>query len=381
MTFRTIIVSSLVVLLTAGTSVALSPSNDLLIPGAARTARWTTDLFINNPGTTSVGVDVLWLVRNQPNPNPESRSFTVAGGETLVLKDVIRENFGLNRGDGAFRIVATGGEVSANLLVYAPADGGGTLGAGFEAIPANAAVQAGDTTYVMGLLNDGTFYTNVFALAGADGATMTLDLLDPDGTLLDSATVELEAYEPWLTFRTDIWNVGSYDDATLRATATAGSMVILGSKIDEESLDPTTLESQFGAAAQSVDGTYQFAFYDSFLFASGGELVISDEVVEYLNGTYLNFDKVDGEGNFECTLIFQLGTGLPETDVEDFESGVEFEESYPDSGDMTWTVSFTIDDNLGFSGTIDAVGSNFSGIDEGCNGTFPTLVLRGGKAN
>jgi hypothetical protein len=48
---------------------------------------------------------------------------------------------------------------------------------------------------------------------------------------------------------------------------------------------------------------------------------------------------------------------------------------------MTWTVTFTVDNNLGFSGTVEAVGSNFPTIDEGCNGAFPSLVLEGGKNN
>ena len=65
----------------------------------------------------------------------------------------------------------------------------------------------------------------------------------------------------------------------------------------------------------------------------------------------------------------------------DFGAGVEFTDSYPDSGDMTWTLSFTVDDNLGFTGTVEAVGANFSGLDAGCNGAFPTLVIEGGKRN
>ena len=48
---------------------------------------------------------------------------------------------------------------------------------------------------------------------------------------------------------------------------------------------------------------------------------------------------------------------------------------------MTWTVTFTVEDNLGFTGSVDAVGSGWSGDDAGCNGTFQELDLEGGKAN
>jgi hypothetical protein len=380
---RNLLILGLGVLLAASSAVAITPGDDLLIPGAARTNRWHTDLLINNAGATTVSVDVLWLVRDQPNPNPESRTFSIGPDETLILVDVINSSFGLNSGTGAFRIVSTGGEVTANLIVYAGFNDpvGGTYGSGFEAIPAASATSAGQSTTLMGLVSAGDFYTNLFALAGASGATMELDLLNPAGAVLDTAVVTLEAYEPWLSFQTDLWDVPTYDNGTLLARVTAGSAVILGSKIDERSQDPTTLETSFGAGAASLDGTYQFAVYDSLGFASGGNLVISGGEVFPLNGTYINFDKLDGQGNSECTLIFLFGIGLAATDVADFGAGVEFTDSYPNSGDMTWTLSFTVEDNLGFEGTIDAVGSNFSGADEGCNGSFPTLVIEGGKRN
>ncbi|HSN56979.1 MAG TPA: hypothetical protein VLT32_20075 [Candidatus Sulfomarinibacteraceae bacterium] len=380
---RNLLILGLGALLAASSAVAITPGDDLLIPGAARTNRWHTDLLINNAGATTVSVDVLWLVRDQANPNPESRTFSIGPDDTLILVDVIRNNFGLNSGTGAFRIVSTCGEVTANLIVYAGFNDpvGGTYGSGFEAIPVSAATSAGQSTTLMGLVSAGDFYTNLFALAGASGATMELDLLNPAGNVLDTAVVTLEAYEPWLSFRTDLWDVPTYDNGTLLARVTAGSAVILGSKIDERSQDPTTLETSFGAGAASLDGTYQFAVYDSLGFASGGNLVISGGEVFPLNGTYINFDKLDGQGNSECTLIFLFGIGLAATDVADFGAGVEFTDSYPDSGDMTWTLSFTIEDNLGFEGTIDAVGSSYSGAAEGCNGSFPTLVIEGGKRN
>ena len=128
------------------------------------------------------------------------------------------------------------------------------------------------------------------------------------------------------------------------------------------------------------DGTYQLSVYDSLAFASGGNLEISDDTVDAINGTYFNFDKVDGGGGSECTLIFLWGPGLNPTDVDDFASGVQFVDSYPDGGEMTWTLTFSIDDNVGLSGSLAAVGANFTGADTGCNGNFPTLIIEGGKS-
>jgi len=376
----------------ASSVLAIAPGDDLLIAGAARTNRWHSDLYINNAGSTTVSVDVLWLERDQANSNPDSRSFTVGPDETLILDDVLLNDFGMNNAAGAFRITATGGEVTANLIVFSGFDDPttGTFGSGFEAIPASAATGAGESTTVMGLASTSSFYTNIFALAGGNGVTMDLDLLDADGDVLDTAQVILEAYEPWLSFRTDLWDVSTFENGTVLARVSAGSAVILGSKTDETSTDPTTLESAFGAGAGSADGTYQFAIYDSLAFASGGNLMIADDIVEAINGTYINFDKgvIDPDtgdvipgGVSECTLIFLWGIGFTPTAVDDFATGVEFTDTYPDGGDMTWDVVFTLDDNLGFSGTIDAVGANFTGDDTGCNGTFPTLTFEGGKSN
>jgi hypothetical protein len=80
-------------------------------------------------------------------------------------------------------------------------------------------------------------------------------------------------------------------------------------------------------------------------------------------------------------LFFLWGGTFNPTDVEDFESGVEFSDTYPDGGEMFWTLTFSIDDNVGFSGTLAAVGASFAGVDSGCNGTFPTFTIAGGKSN
>jgi hypothetical protein len=131
--------------------------------------------------------------------------------------------------------------------------------------------------------------------------------------------------------------------------------------------------------AEPVDGTYQFAVYDGLAFASGGNLVVVDGMVEVINGTYFNFEKVDPGGFPQCPLILRWGLGLIPTAVGEFEIGVEFSDFYSDGSQMTWTLTFSVESNIGFSGTLSAVGSGFTGADSGCNGAFPTLVIIGGK--
>jgi hypothetical protein len=375
----------LLVVLATGTQVsAITPGSDLIIPGAARTALWVDDLYVNNPNGTTVAVEVSWLERGQANPNPVTRTYDIAPGATLILHDVILGDFGLERGNGAFRITSTGGNVVANLIAVAVIDdehGTRTLGSGFEAIPASAATSAGQSATLMGIVATDDFRTNLFATAGPQGVTMELDLLDPWGPVIDSVTVALDAYEPWFSGVTRLWGIDTLLNGTARVRVTAGSVVILGSKIDNHrmSQDPTTLEASFGSASASPDGTYHFALYDSLSFASGGNIVISGGIVETLTGTYINFDKLDDQGEPECPLIFMWGDALDPAPISDFADGVVFTDSYPDGGEMSWTVTIAIDANLGFSGTVEALGSGFTGIDENCNGIFPTLEFEGGK--
>ena len=121
--------------------------------------------------------------------------------------------------------------------------------------------------------------------------------------------------------------------------------------------------------------------YDSFGFGSGGNVVVAGGVVEEFNVTYVNFDKLEG-ADPACPLIFLFGGGFAPTPLADFASGVSWTDSFnPSAGgdNLTFTVTFTVADNMTLIGTVDAVGADFTGGDVGCNGTFPPLELRGGK--
>jgi hypothetical protein len=176
--------------------------------------------------------------------------------------------------------------------------------------------------------------------------------------------------------------VANFDNATLVVDVSFGSVVVGASKVDNESTDPTTLESDATASGSgSVDGTYQISIYDSATFAAGGNIVISDGVVTQINGTYFNWDKLEG-GEPACTLQFLWGLGLSPTDLSEFSGGVTFSDSYASTGSgvMEWTVTFTVQNNMMISGEVAAVGSDFTDSAElGCNGTFPALTLVGGK--
>jgi hypothetical protein len=361
---------------------ALNAGPDIIVPAAGRGTPWVTDLYIANPGNDTVSGSVYWLVRGAANPNPTSFSFTLSPGETGVYDDVILAEFGLESANGAFYVTASD-SVIVNSRIYAT-DGSSTFGQGFEGVPVPGATSSGSVATVVGLSYNSSFRTNIYATAGADGATMTLRLLDPSGSNIASFNLTLGAWEPYLRRVDQVFaGVANFDNATLTADVTAGSVVVGASKVDNASTDPTTLESNATVAggATSADGTYQISIYDSALFAAGGNFVIDGDVVTQINGTYFNWDKLDG-GEPSCTLQFSWGLGLSPTPVADFASGVTFSDSYTSTGSgvMEWTVTFTIENNMVIDGTVSAVGSDFTDPTElGCNGTFPALVLMGGK--
>ncbi len=352
---------SLLLTLTAGSALALSPGQDVIVPAAGRGAPWGTDLYIMNPGTSTVSVTVSWLVRGADNTAPDSFPLSIMAGETAVLEDVIFNDFGLEEGNGAFLIEADGGDVIVNSRIFA-AEGSATFGQGFEGVPTWAATQEGQTTNVVGLSFTSNFRTNVYATAGPDGASIDFSLMDPDGIEIDSVTLDLPgAWEPYLRRVNQLFpGVANFDNATLQAEITSGFAVIGASKVDNASTDPTTLESAATGGGGGINGTYQMSLYDTLAFASGGNIVISGGDVNAINGTYTNWDKLDGSDP-ACPLIFQWGQGLSPTPVEDFADGETFFDDYASTGGgvMTWTVQFEPGEGSSLEGTVTAVGSEF----------------------
>ena len=407
---------AILVLGTAASGLALNPATDLYLPAAARVTgvqnnvslSWVTDLYVYNPGNLGASVEVYWLPRDTDNSGAVPKSFTVGPGQTLVLPDVIFKTFGIKTGNdgGAFRVTSTA-EVIVNARIYNtitddpkvdPSLFGTTFGQGLEGVPSSAAVAAGSSTDITGLANNGatgdagTFRSNVFAVSTSTSpTTLVFTLLDAGGNPL--ATSQPETLPPRAAFFKSVSKlfpgIGDFDDATLHVEVSAGSAIVIGSKNDNGFSDGTTLESWWplGTTGAAADGTYQLGIYDSLGFATGGSLSLAGGNVTALDASYLNFDKDDDQdGQADCPWSFAVGAGLSlPNPVGIFAGGVTFTDSYDadsasgfSGGDITWTVTFTFGSGRGFSGTVEAVGSGFSGDDAGCNGAFPPLELRGG---
>jgi hypothetical protein len=354
--------------------IALSPGTDVLIPAAARIGPWITDLYLLNLGQGDTDVQLQWLVRGQANPDPQLIQITLNQGETRVLADVVASAFGLDLGEGAIRIIASD-RVVANCRIFAR-EGDATYGQGFEGVPSAAATPAGATTHVVGLATDGGFRSNIYALAGSDGAVIELTLRRPSGQDLASAALDLAAWEPYLEPSSSVFGGGQFDDAIVEVRISSGWAVVGASKIDRLTTDPTTLASWVEARSTTrmPAGSYFGAVIRPDTAAAGG-FALELDAAEGVTGLELSFPSA------RCPVLFAAGQDLADQPVSlaIFEAGYVFSSSYPSGGSMEWTIRLDADaEGPKLEGTVSAAGSGWQDDLSACNGAHQAKELSAG---
>jgi len=363
-------IGTLVGLAVAPTTTALIPGTELLVPAAARTGPWATDLYLLNLSNHDNEVTIEWLERGQPNPDPTQLNLSLAGNESRILEDVIRTGFGLDRGRGAFRITSSA-EVVAPCRIFAT-EGGGTYGQGFEAVPTEVATAAGTATHVLGLTSTEDFRANLYAIAGADGATVRLTLIDTTGSQLADAELVLGTYEPYLEPLTAVFSIAAVEQATLLVDVSAGSVVVGASKIDNTTSDPTTLSSWVpGAGDPLAAGSYFGVVVDGDSAATGGLTLLFDGEGNVVG---IEFSYPPGA----CSALLTAGqdlSGAP-LSLTELGAGYTFTTSYPGGGTMEWSLQLAPQAaGQSLAGSLAATGSDWSGELEPCNGAHEALSV------
>jgi len=188
------------------------PGQPLYIQAAAHLAgaagtNWLTDVVVHNPGTAPATFTVELLLHGQANFDPESRTFTLEGGQSVMHADVLESMFSFS-GKAALRFTATTGaiEVSSrtfNLLGSGNPQGlpaGATFGQYIAAIPVDQAVTFGVPGYLIQLSHDPDghqgFRTNLGLVNATDSdVKVTLGLFTADGTSLGTVRADLSPFE------------------------------------------------------------------------------------------------------------------------------------------------------------------------------------------
>jgi len=161
---------------------ATTVDNAIYIPAAAHVSgaldtNWRTDVQLHNPGTIQTRVEVAMLARDQANPAPQTRTFTIAAGTSKRLEDILYSSFTFN-GAAALRITILEGDVIATSRTYNLTDTG-TYGQFAGTVHGLQAFVTGERALLMQLTHNASatsgFRTNV-GMVNCSDATIVLDL-------------------------------------------------------------------------------------------------------------------------------------------------------------------------------------------------------------
>ncbi|MGH9458277.1 MAG: hypothetical protein ACRD2J_11645 [Thermoanaerobaculia bacterium] len=296
---RSIFVLSLI--LAAATAGAAVSDDELWIPTAGRgpgagESFWVTDLWIMAPGEDDVEVEITFLDRTADNIEAESVVVPVAGGETVMLHDVVLNLFRKEHAFGALHVEVAdeddgeaeaedegaedflddAEEIIASAHIYDESDLG-SVGLMLSGISSDAAISAesGAVIHLTGVSDSSSFRTNWFAvnLTEVDDepapASVLVEVLDASGDVIGSRSYAIPAAGVVLAPVAEI--AGFVDRGALRFTMLSGTAVFGGSKVDNRTNDPSGLEATSSSrfAGGRAEFTDEFFIEDCTFSATG----------------------------------------------------------------------------------------------------------------
>jgi hypothetical protein len=380
--------------LTAGTTLATVPVTDQYLPALGHAFGsavngvqpwWRGDVWIFNPSATQSATVTIYLLLRQANPNPTSQVVTVAPGDTLYLPDVILNTFGNNNLFAGLRFVSlpnpvlvTAESYDANVTVVNK--GQGTAGQFFAGIPAGIALGAGDSTDMPGFDQDETGTSGLFrsnlAVVETTGNPVdyTVSVYNGTGTLVGTKAYSLDVRQVGQinTVITDVTgSTGTNERLHISVTGGTGKLIAVGSRIDNRTGDPSTIDMisihNWGlfegvvldaATGTAVDGGIQLQISDQVLinYDALGDLCTASS-----NGS--STGDVSPDGGISNVPIAGDGT---------FAFSVTIPYADPTTGTTIFTTTWTLNGTRAtdgiWSGTLASNTTGGSGANAGCNG-------------
>jgi hypothetical protein len=230
----------------------------VLVPASAHArgalgTRWRTDLVITAVGDVNASVSIALLPRDEENSSPVEVGFSIDGGRSLFLEDVLDELFDFN-GAAALRLTCHSGSVAVTSRTYNLEGQLGdpdarTFGQFLPALTTQDAVIYGDEGRLLQLAHDPSLSrsqrTNLILVNGGDRTIeVEIDLYSSDGTDLGEVVRTLRAWE-----YTQIDGVfeevtsavveGGY--ATVEVDTGGGRLFALASVVDNLTGDPVAV--------------------------------------------------------------------------------------------------------------------------------------------
>jgi hypothetical protein len=232
------------------------PSDDIsFIPAAALAAGlegafFSTDVDLNNVGSTDITYELLWLPRGEDNSDPvTSETFSLAPGAGVRYANVLDEVFGLEPDQvGALAVEASSIDLLAMSRTYnlPSAKVAGTFGQELPGIPADRLITSEVKKRIIFMNENDDVRANVGCQNGSEQTVRVfIELFNAEGESLETKTIDLTPYsnnQITRVFRDHAPISAGYVDVW---TATPGAFIYCyGSVLDNLTSDPTTVLPQ-----------------------------------------------------------------------------------------------------------------------------------------
>jgi len=349
-------------------------------------SQWRTAVWIHNPSTTTTAnVTMYFLERNKANTTPVQQTLTVAPGETKEYLDAVLSPLGVDGKYGGIRVtsdidvVVTGRIFDEN--VPSTKGGTGTSGQFFAGLPPSMAIGNGSSTDILGMRQDsgttcGTFRSNFgFQEVTGNGCTVQVQKIDSTGTVLATKSYTIEARAQRQYAITDIGGpLGSNQRLHVTVTSGDGKVLVFGSRIDNCTGDPSTVEMT--ATLVSAPST---GLFDGVVLTSDGVLIDGGIEVVITSAGLTGFSGFSGLpcGTDSYIVDFSATASTPIPLESDGSFSAEATIPYNDGLTTVFTTVWTLDGTLGADGAIQGTltsvtsgGVSSGGVDYStCDGT------------
>ncbi len=176
--------------------------------GGAGGTNWRTDLEVHSVGPATASFTIQCLVRNQANPSPASKSYTLAAGQSRRFDDVLMSAFGMSSGAAALVVTASSGQILVTSRTYNLLGAGNSMGLpsgstfgqfvpGQEELEGIGPGQQGRLIQLSHSRSTASGFRTNLGLVNATAATITVHvaLYRNDGAYLGTVDVSLRAKE------------------------------------------------------------------------------------------------------------------------------------------------------------------------------------------
>jgi len=363
---------ALPIMLAATSAFAVLPGTDVYLPSVGRgqglcpgnppvCAQWRTSAWVFNSSTTdSATVDVAFLRRDADNRTPLTEQIVVGPGESRELGDLFFSLFHVDSVYGALRftsnrpVAVTGRIYDENVQTN---KGSGTAGQFFRGADGREAIGTGEFVDLIGLAQDdtGAWRTNFgFVETTGQACTVTVQAFDTLGNALGGARTF--SVVPYTQRQYNVQEIqgGPGENRRLRVAVTegAGKVLAFGSRIDNRTGDPSTVEM----AGQGRDGVY-VGFLDKTTYDTPISFTVAGGAVTRLDATILV--TAEDVGTCQGGELFRLQGLLAQPVVLEDGGGFSFVASAVVGGvSVSLQVDGAIAVNGSLAGTVETTLSN-----------------------